>query len=170
MHNLSRKIIFWSFSRALLIVLFLVLVLVTCLLFIGAIGLAFKRVGFTSQMTAFILVATFVGSYINIPLLKIKTLFPVLRDEYFSFFGIIFRVPQIEYEEFSTIVALNVGDALIPTIVSAYLLWRLPSTAPYAFIGSAMVALVTHLVARPVKGLGIVTPAFVSPLTAALMA
>jgi uncharacterized membrane protein len=32
------------------------------------------------------------------------------------------------------------------------------------------VALVTHLVARPVKGLGIVTPAFVPPLTAALMA
>jgi len=169
-HNLGRKIIFWSFSRSLFIILFSVLVLVAGLLFVGAIGLAFRRVGFSSQLTAFILVATFVGSYINIPLFKIKTLFPVLKDEYFSFFGIVFRVPQIEYEEFSTVVALNVGGALIPTIVSVYLLWRLPSTTPYALLGTAIVALVTHLVARPVKGLGIVTPAFVPPLASALMA
>ncbi|MEM3672880.1 MAG: DUF1614 domain-containing protein [Candidatus Bathyarchaeia archaeon] len=33
-----------------------------------------------------------------------------------------------------------------------------------------ILALVTHLVAKPVKGLGIVTPAFVPPLTAAYMA
>lgn len=150
--------------------LFLILLLVTSLLFVGVIGLAFKRVGFTSQLTVLILVATFAGSYVNIPLFKIKTLFPVLKDEYFTFFGLIFRVPQIEYEEFSTVIALNVGGALIPTLVSIYLLWRLPSAAPYAFIGTLVVALVTHLVAKPVRGLGIVTPAFVPPLTAALTA
>jgi len=167
---LSKKIIFWSFSRSLFIILFSVLVLVVSLLFVGAIGLAFKRVGFTSQITAVILVATFVGSYINIPLFKIKTIFPVLKDEYFSFFGMVFRLPRIEYEEFSTIVALNVGGALIPMIVSFYLLWKLPSIAHYALLGTVIVALVTHLVAKPVKGLGIVTPAFVPPLAAALAA
>lgn len=167
---MSRKIIFWSFSHALLIALFLILVLVSSLLFVGAIGLAFKRVGFSSQLTVLILVATFVGSYLNIPLFKIKTIFPIIKDEYFSFFGLIFRVPQIEYEDFSTVIALNVGGALIPTLVSIYLLWSLPSTIPYALTGTLIVALVTHIVARPVMGLGIVTPAFVPPLTSALMA
>lgn len=167
---MSRKIIFWSFSRVLLLALFLILVLVSSLLFIGAIGLAFKRVGFSSQLTVLILAATFVGSYLNIPLFKIKTIFPVIKAEYFSFFGLIFRVPQIEYEDFSTMIALNVGGALIPTIVSVYLLYSLPSTVPYALTGTLIVALVTHLVARPVMGLGIVTPAFVPPLTSALMA
>ncbi|MBS7631415.1 DUF1614 domain-containing protein [Candidatus Bathyarchaeota archaeon] len=167
---MSRKIIFWSFSRVLLLALFLILVLVSSLLFIGAIGLAFKRVGFSSQLTVLILAATFVGSYLNIPLFKIKTIFPIIKNEYFSFFGLIFRVPQIEYEDFSTIIALNVGGALIPTIVSVYLLWSLPSTVPYALTGTLIVALVTHLVARPVMGLGIVTPAFVPPLASALMA
>jgi len=167
---LSRKIIFWSFSSILLLALFLILVLVSSLLFIGAIGLAFRRVGFSSHLTVLILAATFAGSYLNIPLFKIKTIFPVIKDEYFSFFGLIFRVPQVEYEDFSTIIALNVGGALIPTFVSIYLLWSLPSTIPSALIGTLIVTLVTHIIARPVKGLGIVTPAFAPPLTAALMA
>jgi uncharacterized membrane protein len=150
--------------------LFLLLVFITSLLFIGAVGMAFKRVGFSSQLTILILVLTFAGSYINIPLFKIKTLFPVLKDECFSFFGIVFRVPRIKYEEFSTVLALNVGGALIPTLVSVYLLWKIPSIIHYALIGTVVVASVTHFVAKPVKGLGIVAPAFVPPLTAALVA
>jgi uncharacterized membrane protein len=37
----------------------------------------------------------------------------------------------------------------------------------YSLIGVAAVALVTYLVARPVKGVGIVTPAFIPPIAAA---
>ncbi|MEM3383307.1 MAG: DUF1614 domain-containing protein [Nitrososphaerales archaeon] len=151
-------------------VLFLLLVFVTSLLFIGAIGLAFKRIGFSPQLTMFILVATFAGSYINIPLFSVKTFSPTIKDEYVSFFGIDFRIPQIEYEEFSTIIALNIGGALIPTFVSIYLLLKMPSTILYVLTGIVIVALVTHLFAKPVKGLGIVTPAFIPPLTAAIVA
>ncbi|MEM3584576.1 MAG: DUF1614 domain-containing protein, partial [Nitrososphaerales archaeon] len=111
-----------------LLVLFLLLLFVTSLLFIGAIGLAFNRIGFSPQLTMFILVATFAGSYINIPLFSVKTFSPIIKDEYVSFFGIDFRIPQIEYEEFSTIIALNIGGALIPTFVSIYLLLKMPST------------------------------------------
>jgi uncharacterized membrane protein len=153
-----------------MLILFLLLIFVTSLLFVGVVGLAFKRVGFAPQLTMFILAVTFAGSYINIPLFKIKTFFPVLKDEYFSFFGVAFKTPKIEYEEFSTIIALNVGGALIPTLVSIHLLWKLPSTIFHAFIGTLIVALVTHFVAKPVKGLGIATPAFIPPLTAAFIA
>jgi len=110
------------------------------------------------------------GSYINIPLFKLKAVIPIVREEYISFFGIVFRVPQFDFEEFTTIVALNVGGALIPTVTSIYLLWRLPSVLPYAIVGILMVATVTHIVARPVKGLGIVAPAFIPPLAAAFIA
>lgn len=61
------------------------------------------------------------------------------------------------------------GGALIPTLVSFYLLWKLPSAIFYALVGVAIVAVVTHVVAKPVKGIGIVTPALVSPLVAALL-
>lgn len=149
---------------------FLLLLIIAGLLFAGAVGYAFRKVGFSPQTTFLIFAATFAGSYINVPLFRLKTVVPIVRDEYVSFFGFVFRVPQISYEEAFTIIALNVGGALIPTAVSLYLLWKLPSVLFVALTGTVMVALITHLVARPVRGLGIATPAFIPPLAAALSA
>jgi len=167
---LSRKTIYFPHSYGIFVILFLFLVLVVGLVFVGAVGLAFRQVGFNSQITVLILVATFFGSYVNVPLLKLKAMIPIIREEYVSFFGIVFRIPQFEYGETTTLVAINMGGAIIPTLVSLYLLWKLPSATLYALIGIAIVATITHLVAKPVKGLGIATPAFIPPLTAALAA
>lgn len=75
----------------------------------------------------------------------------------------------MEYDAI-TVVAINVGGALIPTVVSIYLLWKMPSVILYGLAGVVIVAVIIHVVARPVKGVGIVTPAFISPLVAALSA
>jgi uncharacterized membrane protein len=167
---LSRRTLYCPHSYSIFIILFLLLVLVVGLLFVGAVGLAFRQVGFSPQLTVLILVATFVGSYVNVPLVRLKAVVPIVREEYISFFGMVFRVPQFDYEEFSTLVAVNVGGALIPTVVSIYLLWRLPLVVSYALVGIFIVATATHLVARPVKGLGIVAPVFIPPLAAAFVA
>jgi len=167
---LSRKTIYCPHSYGIFVILFLLLLLVVSLIFVGAVGLAFRQVGFSPQITVLILATTFFGSYVNIPLLKLKAVIPIIREEYVSFFGIVFRVPQFEYGETTTLVAINMGGAIIPTLVSLYLLWKLPSAIPHALIGIAIVATITHLVAKPVKGLGIATPAFIPPLTAALAA
>ncbi|MEM3581369.1 MAG: DUF1614 domain-containing protein [Candidatus Bathyarchaeia archaeon] len=167
---MSKKTIYCPHTYGIFIILLLFLVLVVGLVFVGAVGLAFRQVGFSSQVTVLILVATFFGSYVNIPLLKLKAVIPIVREEYVSFFGIVFRIPQFEYGETTTLVAINMGGAIIPTLVSFYLLWKLPSVTLYALIGIVIVAIVTHLLAKPVKGLGIATPAFIPPLTAALAA
>ncbi|MEM1539348.1 MAG: DUF1614 domain-containing protein [Candidatus Bathyarchaeia archaeon] len=167
---MSRRIIYCPHSYTVFAILFLLLVLVGGLLFVGAVGLAFRQVGFSPQLTVLILIATFVGSYINIPLFRLKAVIPIVREEYISFFGMVFKVPQFDYEEFTTLVAVNVGGALVPTAASMYLLWRLPQVLLYALTGISIVAIVTNLVAKPVKGLGIIAPAFVPPLVAALAA
>jgi uncharacterized membrane protein len=151
-------------------ILFLILVLIIGLIFIGVAGLAFRQIGFSPNATMLILLATFAGSYVNIPLFKLRTMMPIIREEYISFFGLEFRIPQLNYDEYTTLVAINVGGALIPTVLSIFLLWKLPSVIPCALAGTLIVAAATHLVARPVKGLGIATPAFVPPLVAALAA
>jgi len=148
----------------------LILAFAIALLFIGAVGIAFAKVGFNSTAIILILVATFVGGYVNIPLLKFESISPIIKEEFVSFFGIVYRIPRVEYGEATTILAINVGGALVPTFVSFYLLWKLPSAIIYAVIGVAVVALVTHLVASPVKGVGVVTPAFLPPLVAAITA
>jgi uncharacterized membrane protein len=76
----------------------------------------------------------------------------------------VFRVPRIEYGETTTLVTINVGCALIPTLASFYLLWKLPSAIAPAIISVAAVALVTHIIARPVRGVGIVIPKLGAPI------
>jgi uncharacterized membrane protein len=46
----------------------------------------------------------------------------------------------------------------------------MPSAILSALVGVAIVAVVTHVVARPVKGLGITTPVFIPPLVGVLSA
>ena len=77
----------------------------------------------------------------------------------------------MEYGENVTTVAVNVGGALIPTAVCIYLLIKsAPSMIFLSLIGVLAVALLTHLVARPVKGVGITTPFFIPPIAAAVAA
>ena len=96
---------------------------------------------------------------------------PTVKEEYVNFFGITYRIPQVAYDQAVTIIAINLGGALIPTAVSIYLLSQaaLP-TIIYSLIDIVIVALITKAIARPVKGVGIVTPAFIAPIAAAIIA
>ena len=77
----------------------------------------------------------------------------------------------MEYGQVSTTLAVNVGGALIPTGVSLYLLSQSPLTTMFlCLIGIFAVAVITHIIAKPVKGVGIATPAFIPPVTAAIAA
>lgn len=147
----------------------MILIIAAGLLLLG-ITTAFSDVGFSPVITALILVGTFVGGFINIPVLKLRSTVPVVKEEYVSFFGVVYRIPRMEYGETTTLIAVNAGGALIPSVVSGYLLWKQPSAIVSAFVGIVVVALVTHLVARPVKGVGITAPFLVSPIVAAISA
>ena len=61
-----------------------------------------------------------------------------------------------------TIVAVNVGGAVIPTFLSIYLLAK-NNLWVRGIITTAVVAAVVHYLAYPVKGVGIAVPTFVPP-------
>jgi len=168
---MSKKTVYFPHDLMFFAILLAGLLLVIGLLFVGVITTAFEEVGFSAATTVLILVGTFLGSYINIPLWKLKSNVPLVKEEYVSFFGIVYKIPHVEYGESTTVIAINVGGALIPTAVCIYLLLKAPTQiTAYSLIGVVIVALVTHAVARPVKGVGIVSPAFVSPIAAAIVA
>jgi uncharacterized membrane protein len=147
------------------------LLAVFALVFFGAVSIAFANVGFTPLTILLLLLCTLAGSFINIPVVKLRTTVPMVHDDYVNWFGIPYRIPHVEYGTAVTIVAVNVGGALIPTAVSIYLLARSSlSVIALSIIGILVVSLTTHLVARPVKGVGIVTPAFIPPIAAAVSA
>ena len=92
----------------------------------------------------------------------------VLSNQVVSYFGIEYVVPQVQ-EWPRTIIAVNVGGALVPTLLSLYLLVkrRLYGTG---LLAVAVVALVVHSMAQPVRGVGISVPVFIPPLVAAATA
>ena len=168
---MSGKSVYYPHNYSFFILLFLILAGVAVLIFFGVISFAFADIGFNPWMVVVILVATLLGSFINIPLIKLKTQVPIVKEEFVNFMGLTYRIPRVQYGYAVTVIAINVGGTLIPEAVSIYLLSRAPiMTIIYSLIGVTAVALLTRLVARPVKGVGIVTPAFIPPIVAAIIA
>ena len=84
------------------------------------------------------------------------------------FFGQRYVVPR-QYRARETVVAVNLGGAVVPLLLSGYLL--LQAQAPVrVLIATAVVAAVTHWYAQPLRGVGIAVPLFIPPLSAALVA
>lgn len=151
--------------------LLFILLATTAFIFLGALSSAFSKVGFSPVTAILILVATLIGSAINIPITRLEATVPIITNEHVSFFGLSYRIPEVVYSRAVTILAVNVGGALIPSIVSLYILNRSNATTVlYAVVGVVIVSIVSHIFARPVKGVGIAMPPFIAPIAAALVA
>jgi len=173
-YELSR-LIFRPFS----ILYFLIILFWTVLLlsFFFLMGRVFTRfLGLPLFFTFAVLMFSLFGSYINIPIMEIVSTEPVLAVRQVTFFGVSWFVPEFDVRRQKTIVAVNVGGVIIPLLVSIYLLvFTVPSQEAnlliaYAkiFLALIVVTLVVHAVARPIRGLGIATPAFLPPFMTAL--
>lgn len=168
-----RRYYFNPFSLVLIFVLVLLLLLFLPLLFLGIVGGALKSLGFSGWEIFFLIIASVIGSFINIPVTHLEG----ARNQAYQFrdrFGRIYTMHDCP----DTTVAVNVGGAVIPLLVTLYLVYYVLSSPavfpqPLSVIfggiaGILLVAGVTHSVARVVPGLGITTPFFVPPLCALL--
>src|SRR5262245_65570059 len=78
-----------------------------------------------------------------------------------------YAVPMVENLP-GTVIAINVGGAVIPTILSVYLLARRRLWVSGA-IATTIVALVLHWLADPVPGVGIAMPVFIPAIVTAIV-
>ncbi|HEX7445147.1 MAG TPA: DUF1614 domain-containing protein [Methanothrix sp.] len=155
-----------------LLMLFFAFLLFTVVgfLFLDLARTAFTKIGFTWSQALFVLLASLLGSSINIPLTDMQCNAPMIRERYVRVFGIQYRIPVAEDVSCDTLLAINLGGAVIPSLISIMLIYRFPASLLYALAAIAFVAILTNRVAKPVQGLGIVTPALLPPLSAALAA
>jgi uncharacterized membrane protein len=127
---------------------------------------AYETIGVSRRYVFGLLLLSLIGSYINIPLAELPEE-RIVKDRIVSFFGVQYVVPLVK-EWPRTILAVNVGGAVIPTVLSLYLLAR-NRLFITGLIGVAVVATVVHWLAYPVRGVGIATPTFAPPITAAVV-
>ncbi|MEZ5335735.1 MAG: DUF1614 domain-containing protein [Methanolobus sp.] len=165
---MRHRIFYNPFTIVFTLILTFVLAFSISVLFFGVVSTAFAKIGFSWNDALILLLASLIGSNINIPLKTIESETPIEDHKYVKVFGVSYRVPFKKTHVTRTTIAINVGGALIPTIVSIYLLTRFPDTIIYVLYATLMVALITKAVARPVTGVGIVSPALLPPIAAAL--
>jgi uncharacterized membrane protein len=143
-------------------------VLFVWLLFVwvGVISNVFQALGLPPDLAFIALLLSFLGSYINIPLTEVDS-GSTRVPEVVGHFGARYRIPM-RYQTGKTTIAINVGGALVPTLISLYVLSHFPQVMFSALIGTIIVAMVVNRFARPVPGLGIATPIFIPPIIAAI--
>lgn len=165
---MRHRIFYNPFTMVFTFVLLLLLSVVVSFLFFGLVSSAFAKLGFSWGDAFLIFFLCLIGSNINIPLTTLENEVPVPNDNFVKVFGVKYRIPFMDSFVRKTTVAVNIGGAVIPILVSFYLLYMYPGAIIYSLYGIVIVTVITKLVARPVKGVGIVTPALVPPLVAAL--
>ena len=144
------------------------LILLIVLVQVGALRYAYLRLGVSSRVALLLLIASLFGSYLNIPLVELSDKPQLLARQDIDFFGIRHMVPVV-VDWPGTIIAVNVGGALIPIIMSLYLLaknglWGL------GLLATGFVSLVCYHLAEPIVGLGIALPIFVPAIATAIVA
>ncbi len=158
---------YFPLSWPFLLVLAAVLLIVVALIELQLLKYAYQRMGIPPRYVLGVLLLSLVGSSINVPVYELPPE-KMVTEKVVDFYGMQYVVPEVE-EWPRTIVAVNVGGALIPTILSIYLLIK-NRLYLRGIIGVAVVAAVVHRLAHPVRGVGISVPTFAPPLLAALVA
>jgi uncharacterized membrane protein len=142
-------------------------ILLMLVLQLGVFGIVLEKLGLSPNSAMLLLGTTLFGSLVNLRLLTIKSSFDELPDDYRIIKTLFKGMPFLKGK---TIIALNVGGALIPVLFSLYLILY-HSLSPFDFIPAILlVTTISYIYSRPVKGIGIGMPIFIAPLTAALSA
>ena len=133
----------------------------------GVLTLALDKLGLSTHTAMLLLACTLLGSTINLPLFQITAEAPP-DDEVQTLHKLLFGRPMPFTGK--TIVAINVGGALIPIAFSIYLATINQLPVLQLLLAIAIVATICYLTSRPIRGLGIAMPIFVAPFAAALTA
>jgi uncharacterized membrane protein len=128
---------------------------------------AYMKLGVSPGVALVLLFGSLIGSYFNIPVTILPGQ-PVRSGEIVDFFGMQYVVPLVVQSP-GTILAVNVGGAVIPTIMSTYLVIRYQLWFKAA-IAVAAIAFIIHAMATPVHGIGIAVPVFVPVVATAILA
>jgi uncharacterized membrane protein len=145
---------------------FLILVGLVALLMLMSLRYAYISLGVSSRGAIFLLIGSLIGSLFNIPVAQLPPE-RMVSDRVVDFFGMAYQVPVVGYSH--PIIAVNVGGAVIPTLMSIYLLAK-HELWGRGLLATAAVALLIHWLANPVAGVGIAVPVFVPALITAVVA
>jgi uncharacterized membrane protein len=138
--------------------------LVIVLVEIGILKYAYEQIGVSRRYMFVLLLVSILGSYVNIPVAHLPAEH-VHSGQIVTFFGMRYVIPLV-IDSPRTVIAVNLGGAIVPAALSIYLLVK-NRLFLRGLLGIVIVTVIVHHVARPVHGMGIAEPVFIPPLAAA---
>jgi uncharacterized membrane protein len=147
-----------------LVLLFGVLI---ALLQIGILGYAYEKIGISRRAAYTLLFLSLLGAAVNIPVAELPGGQAIVTKEVNDGWTR-YQIPVVE-EWSKTVLAVNVGGAVIPTLFSIYLVVK-NQIYGEALVGVVAVSAVVHALATPVPQMGIAVPIFIPPIVSALVA
>ncbi len=158
---------FFPLAIPFIIFLFLIVGALIGLIELGILQYAYEKIGINSRYVFGLLLLSLLGSYVNIPVGELAAE-RFLSNQQISFFGMRHVIPLVN-EWPRTVIAINLGGAVIPVLVSVYLVLKNGMIGP-VLLAVIVVTIVVYWMARPVRGVGIAVPIFVPPAIAAVTA
>lgn len=150
-----------------------VLVVLLPLLFSHVMLGALERLHIEPRTAAILMIAIIAGGFVNIPIKRIPQDYQI-EVHPLTAFGLGHRFPQLRRIRTDTVIAVNLGGCVIPSMLVLYELSRLDRAADGGLLAAVLAAAantaVCYLTARPVPGVGITMPGLLSAFVAAGLA
>lgn len=163
-----RRSFYWVFAWPFYLALTFLLAVFAVLLAFDLLGFAYRRIGIAPGWLLVTLAATIIGSFVNVPVARLHNAVEQPSERSISFLGIRYTIPT-PLRPSETTIAVNVGGALIPAVLSIYLTIH-DHLELVALIGVVIAAGVVRFLARPIRGVGIAVPIFLPALIAVILA
>jgi uncharacterized membrane protein len=145
----------------------LVLIMLVAMIEVGIIESAYYKLGMSHRAITLLLLLSILGSYVNIPIATLHYAHHMHQHVYNLSYLPAPTAAVLQPGE--TIIAINLGGAVIPILLSSYLLMRIGGILP-AIAATAIVTLIVHHFSRLVPGAGIAVPTFIPGIAAAVLA
>ena len=157
--------IFLPIGCLMVILFILALPILFILGYFHIVTIGFEKLGIPGGATIFLLLAILVGSAINIPLTRKKTVY-IERPR---FFGLFRSKPRLGVEG----LAINLGGAVIPILLSFYFLYLILQAGfkiEQILIPLILIIILSKLLSKVLPGRGIFLPALIPPIFSAIFA
>jgi uncharacterized membrane protein len=116
---------FFPLALPFLLGLFFLIGLLIALIQVGILHYAYTKIGVDRRYLFAVLLLSLFGSYVNIPVAHLPGE-QVITGRVITYFGMRYIIPMVQ-EWPGTVIAVNVGGAVVPTLLSLYLLHKLSS-------------------------------------------
>lgn len=141
------------------------LLIVVVIIQIEVFTLVLTRLGLSSSGASILLVATFLGSTLNLPISRVSSNF-----QYDEANPLHRSLLPYKFRNGQTLLAINVGGGLIPIVFSAYLINVSELPVFHLLAAIAIVTTISYLFSRPIAHMGIGIPLLIAPITSAATA